>query len=154
MNHHDFRTVIGYGITGRTLNWVRNFLSGRQQRVRIGNECSSRTDVTSGIPQGSILGPVLFTIFINDLPEAISVNCKVFADDIKIYDDSRNHKNIQEDLYKMQKWTETWNLYFNVSKCKVMYMGKKNPKADFYMQIEKEKQKLEPCSCNIIDCKY
>ena len=136
----------GYGITGRTLNWVRNFLSGRQQRVRIGNECSSRTDVTSGIPQGSILGPVLFTIFINDLPEAISVNCKVFADDTKIYDDSRNHKNIQEDLYKMQKWTETWNLYFNVSKCKVMYMGKKNPKTDFYMQIEKEKQKLEPCS--------
>ena len=135
----------GYGITGKTLQWVRSFLTNRLQRVRVGNEYSSMTNVTSGIPQGSILGPVLFTIFINDLPEAIEVNCKVFADDTKIYDNSKNHSKIQKDLYKMQKWTETWNLYFNVAKCKVMYMGKKNPKTVYYMQIEKEKQKLDTC---------
>ena len=134
-----------YGITGKTLQWVRSFLSNRQQRVRVGNDYSSKSKVTSGIPQGSILGPVLFTIFINDLPEAIEVNCKVFADDTKIYDSSKNHAKIQNDLYKMQKWTETWNLYFNVAKCKVMYMGKKNPRIEYYMQIEKEKQKLDPC---------
>ena len=135
----------GYGIVGKTHEWVRSFLSNREQRVRVGNEYSCKTKITSGIPQGSILGPVLFTIFINDLPEAIEVNCKVFADDTKIYDSSQNHTKIQQDLYKMQRWTETWNLYFNVSKCKVMYMGKKNPKTEYYMQIEQEKQKLEAC---------
>ena len=115
----------GYGIIGKTYQWVRNFLSGREQRVRVGNEYSQRTKVTSGIPQGSILGPVLFTIFINDLPEAVNVNCKVFADDTKIYDDTNNHHEIQSDLFKMQEWTEKWNLYFNISKCKVMHIGKK-----------------------------
>ena len=135
----------GYGITGKVLNWVRSFLAGRKQRVRIGNSYSNMTDVTSGIPQGSILGPVLFTIFINDLPDALDVNCKVFADDTKIYDDSKKHNDIQNDLYKMQQWTEKWNLYFNVSKCKVMHIGKRNPQTEYYMKIENDKQKIETC---------
>ena len=117
----------GYGITGSVLHWVRSFLSGRKQRVRVGNSYSSETNVTSGIPQGSILGPVLFTIFINDLPEMIDINCQVFADDTKIYEDSRYKAKIQKDLYNLQEWTEKWNLYFNVAKCKVMHVGKKNP---------------------------
>ena len=135
----------GYGITGKTLEWVRDFLNGRKQRVRLGNAYSSQTDVTSGIPQGSILGPVLFTIFINDLPEAIKVQCKVFADDTKIYEDAKKGKSIQEDLYSMQKWTETWNLYFNVAKCKVMHIGKKNPMNSYYMKIEENNKKLDTC---------
>ena len=135
----------GYGITGQTLNWVRAFLSGRNQRVKIGSSYSSRSEVTSGIPQGSILGPVLFTIFINDLPEALNVHCKVFADDTKIYDDVRNSKEIQRDLYRMQEWTEKWNLYFNVSKCKVMHIGKNNPKTKYFMKIENENQKIDTC---------
>ena len=136
----------GYGINGLTLEWVRSFLSDRKQRVRIGEKFSSMTNVTSGIPQGSILGPVLFTIFINDLPDAINVHCKVFADDTKIYESSKKHTEIQEDLYRMQKWTEEWNLYFNVNKCKVMHIGKKNPRQEYYMKIENEKQKLETCT--------
>ena len=135
----------GYGITGNVLNWVRSFLSGRKQRVRVGNSYSNKTNVTSGIPQGSILGPVLFTIFINDLPEMININCQVFADDTKIYDDSSNSMKIQEDLFNMQKWTEKWNLYFNVAKCKVMHVGKKNPQYEYYMKLEGENQKIGTC---------
>ena len=136
----------GYGIVGKTLQWVRSFLTGRKQRVRVGNSYSNETEVTSGIPQGSILGPVLFTIFINDLPEALNVQCKVFADDTKIYEDVNKKDEIQKDLYTMQEWTEKWNLYFNVSKCKVMHIGKKNPMTSYFMKIENEKQKIETCS--------
>ena len=138
--------MAGYGITGKILDWVRSFLTGREQRVRVGSSFSKNSNVTSGIPQGSILGPVLFTIFINDLPEALTVNCKVFADDTKIYDDAKRSGDIQNDLYKMQNWTEQWNLYFNVTKCKVMHIGKKNPKTSYYMKIENERQKLDTCS--------
>ena len=136
----------GYGISGNILKWVRSFLTGRKQRVRVGKEYSNMTDVTSGIPQGSILGPVLFTIFINDLPDAIKVNCKVFADDTKIYDSTKHKRQIQDDLFMMQKWTETWNLYFNVAKCKVMHIGKKNPETKYYMKIENDLQSLESCT--------
>ena len=136
----------GYGINGNVIGWVRSFLADRKQRVRVGNSYSNKSDVTSGIPQGSILGPVLFTIFINDLPDALKVNCKVFADDTKIYDDTTENKRIQEDLYSMQKWTELWNLYFNVAKCKVMHIGKKNPQHEYFMKIEKEKQRIGTCN--------
>ena len=74
-----------YGITGKLLAWIRDFLKDRKQLVRVGNDYSKYTDVLSGIPQGSILGPVLFTIFINDLPQKINSFCKIVADDTKIY---------------------------------------------------------------------
>ena len=77
-----------YGINGEILNWVEDFLTGRKQRVNVNGKFSSRTDVLSGIPQGSILGPVLFTIFINDLSDEVNSICKIFADDTKIYDSS------------------------------------------------------------------
>ena len=78
----------GYGISGSILNWIRSFLEDRTQRVRVDSEFSSTTKVTSGIPQGSILGPILFTIFINDLPDAIESICKIFAD-------CRRYKDLQ-----------------------------------------------------------
>ena len=135
----------GYGISGKLLGWVRAFLLGRKQQVRVGTSLSEVTEVLSGIPQGSILGPVLFTIFINDLPNLLQSTCKIFADDTKIYNDVNNSDVIQSDLYKMQEWTEVWNLYFNVSKCKVMHLGKKNDCKDYVMKIESCNQKLETC---------
>ena len=135
----------GYGITGKLLDWVRAFLAGRKQQVRVGTEFSEVTNVLSGIPQGSILGPVLFTIFINDLPDSIKSNCKIFADDTKVYNIVENKDTLQADLYKMQDWTDKWKLYFNVSKCKIMHLGKKNTCNDYFMKIDTNIQKLESC---------
>ena len=74
-----------YGIKGKLLNWIRDFLSERQQRVFIKGSSSTWTDIASGVPQGSVLGTTLFLVYINDLPEAIEGLVKIFADDTKVY---------------------------------------------------------------------
>ena len=79
------KKIEAYGTVGKLLNWTRDFLSNRKQRERVGECMSTEKHVTSGIPQGSILGPVLFTIFINDLPDDVNSFCKMFANDTKIY---------------------------------------------------------------------
>ena len=105
-------------------------LSDRKQlRVRVGKEFSSYTSVLSGIPQGSILGPILFTIFINDLPDCAKSCCYIFADDTKIYNKCENHGQIQNNINEFLNWSDTWCLYFNTSKCKVMHSGRKNPQS-------------------------
>ena len=94
----------------------------RNQTVRMGKDWSTRADLMSGIPQGSVLGPILFTSFINDFPECVESCCKVFADDSKIYSLACNCTKIQEDIYRLQEWSDMWNLYFDVTKCMVMYI--------------------------------
>ena len=121
-----------YGITGHLLQWVRAFLSGRTQYVRVGDQHSSTSPVTSGIPQGSILGPILFLIFINDLPDCVESICLIFADDTKIYNQSGNHVLLQKDLDNLREWSERWQLYFNNSKCKCIYYGHNNPEFKYH----------------------
>ena len=75
----------GYGIKRILLEWFKNFLNGRQQRVVINGKTSDWTNVLSGIPQGSVLEPILFIIFLNDLLEVVENVCKLFADDCKLY---------------------------------------------------------------------
>jgi hypothetical protein len=72
----------GYGISGNILEWIKNFLSERKQKVVLNGSISKWTDVTSGIPQGSVLGPILFTIYINDLPDVVQNVAKLFADTV------------------------------------------------------------------------
>ena len=122
-----------YGITGKVLAWIRNFLQDRKQYVRVGDACSGSANVLSGIPQGSILGPILLTIFINDLPHNIESFCKIFADDTKIYNTPKNHKTLQKDLDTLITWSDTWNLYFNTSKCKILHIGRDNPGNQYSM---------------------
>ena len=84
--HQWLTKLASYGILSNVYNWIEDFLSNRSQRVRVGKGWSTKADVLSGIPQGNVLGPILFTTFINDLPECVQSCCKVLADDTKIYD--------------------------------------------------------------------
>lgn len=125
----------GYGITGNVISWVRAFLTGRIQRVKVGEEMSDNAPVLSGIPQGSILGPILFTLFINDLPNSVSSVCKIFADDTKLYNVAKNSDLLQNDIDNLIDWSDTWDLHFNAGKCKVIHFGINNPCHTYTMNI-------------------
>ena len=91
---------------------------------------STWTNVVFGVPQGSVLGPVFFLIYIKDLPQMLSNPCLLFADDTKIYGHIRNHYDIyqlQQDIDKLLKWSEKWQMPFNISKCKSLHIGRTNP---------------------------
>ena len=125
---HSFLTIKleAYGFHGKVLNWLTEFLINRKQRVVIGSAHSNWLDVLSGVPQGSVLGPLLFVIFINDLPEQFQNLCKLFADDSKLLAVIRNSSellSVQEDLDQAVNWSNTWNLGFNLDKCKSMHFG-------------------------------
>ena len=117
-----------YGIRGQVLQWIEAFLSDRTQRVVIDGQMSTPAKVTSGVPQGTVLGPLLFLVFINDLPAAVSSTTRMFADDCLMYrsissiDDT---KQLQEDLDNLQQWESDWLMSFNPDKCEVMSITNK-----------------------------
>ena len=96
---------------------------------------SNWRNVLSGIPQGTVLGPILFVIFINDVPEELKYNmCKLFADDCKLYGPvSTNENKLQLDLNNLENWSKRWQLPFNASKCKVMHFGHHNPTHSYHL---------------------
>ena len=98
-----------YGIKGKTLVWINEFLLTRRQRVVINDSRSEWKDVLSGIPQGSVLGPVLFVIYINSMPNTLKSKLYLFADDAKLYRDITSNKDVellQEDLRKLEEWSK------------------------------------------------
>ena len=122
------------GFEGNILLWLSNFLLGRKQRVNVNSSKSSWTNVTSGVPQGSVIGPLLFVIFINDLPEHIKTHCKLFADDSKLYGKvftEEDQIQLQEDLNACYNWAKRWDMHFHPKKCKVLHIGKHN-RRDIY----------------------
>ena len=129
----------GVGIGGRVLDWIQEWLSGRKQRVVLNGQASTWDDVWSGVPQGSVLGPTLFLIYINDIDKAVEVSgsiLKKFADDTKFAmvvesDDAR--AKFQSGLDNLQTWSEDWQMLFNVTKCKIIHMGKKNQHYSYTM---------------------
>ena len=109
-----------YGITSNTHNWITSFLSNRKQRVSVNGALSDITDVTSGVPQGSVLGPILFLLYINDINENIQSSIRLFADDSIIYrkiNSNIDHQILQTDLIQLEKWSDKWHMQFNISKC-------------------------------------
>ena len=117
-----------YGIRGETHDWIRAFLSNRTQQVVVDGDKSSSAPVTSGVPQGSVVGPILFLVFINDMPESIKARCRLFADDSIIYRDvscDDDAKALQEDLDALHRWELDWGMSFNPSKCHIMHVSRK-----------------------------
>ena len=111
-----------YGVRGHVLHWNKAFLSNRTQTVVLENEKSSQVAVTSGVPQGSVLGPILFLVFINDLPDGIRSKVRLFADDTAVYlavSNLEDAKQLQEDLDRLGDWSLKWDMEFNPSKCTV-----------------------------------
>ena len=125
-----------YGIEGNLLRWISAFLRDRRQRVVLGDSISDWMPVTSGVPQGSVLGPTLFLIFINDMPEVIQSLVKLFADDSKLLSVVKSQQDkllLQEDLDRLLNWTITWKMQFNQKKCKVMRITKKSSSIDLHL---------------------
>ena len=123
-----------HGIDGRVVRWVESWLRGRKQRVCLDGFSSTWAAVLSGIPQGSVLGPVLFLIFINDLEDDIMSMILKFADDTKIFRKVTNSSEglqLQQDLKRLCDWADKWQMEFNTSKCKTMHIGNGNIEYDY-----------------------
>ena len=119
-----------HGICGNTLQWIQSFLIGRTQTVILEGQNSDELTVTSGVPQGSVLGPILFLLYINDLPENVQSQVRLFADDTAIYlavGKQNNPQQLQDDLDQLQKWEELWDMEFNPGKCVVMHIAGSKP---------------------------
>ena len=105
------------GISGNLLNLLSNFLRNRKQRVVLNGQTSSWADVNAGVPQGSILGPLFFLIYINDLADDLSSNAKLFADDTSLFSVIHNAnttaKELNNDLVKINRWAYQWKMSFN-----------------------------------------
>ena len=126
--------IESYGITGKVLNWLESFLSNRSQQVIVNGSFSSPCDVISGVPQGSVLGPTLFLLYINDITEGINSQMKLFADDCLIYrviHNTEDHQALQRDLTTLSKWADKWQMAFNISKCKIMQVSNHHSKSLF-----------------------
>lgn len=120
-----------YGIRSNVLNWISAFLGDRSQRVVVAGEESDSVPVTSGVPQGSVLGPILFLIYINDLPDNIVSQVRLFADDTALYltmEGADDSSVLQQDLDRLSMWETAWDMEFNPSKCQVVQVtGSRKP---------------------------
>ena len=116
------------GVSGKLLDVVMNFLADRSFSVHVGDSKSKSHSIPSGIPQGSVLGPLLFLLYINDLPGELHNYVSLFADDLKMFAPSSTPVRNQDDLDSLSNWQDMWLLKFNVvdEKCKVMHIGKDN----------------------------
>ena len=124
------------GISDDLLNILSDFLRNRKQRVTLNGQSSSWTNVNAGVPQGSILGPLLFLIYINDLPDGLSSNAKLFADDTSLFlvlhDINTSTIELNSDLKKINHWAFQWKMTFNpnCSKQKIRNIQQKIKKGD------------------------
>ena len=120
-----------YGIDGQTHRWVKDFVTGRSQRVIVNRVHSTSVPVQSGVPQGSVIGPALFLIYINDLPDSIQSESRLFADDTIIYRQIHTQQDcllLQQDLQQLERWEQHWQMSFHPDKCiTIRFTRKRHP---------------------------
>ena len=129
------------GINEEITLWIKDYLTDRTQKVIINGKSSEWKPVTSGIPQGSVLGPLLFVIYINDLPNSIISDIYMFADDtniFKIITSDIDCQILQTDLNELKKWTDTWLLELHPDKCKTMTLGKIDHNPRYYLDTTED----------------
>ena len=118
-----------YGITGNLLQWIESFRTGRSQQTRVSQSFSNVTNLFSGVVQGSVLGPLLFVIFINDIVtlfDGSNCKCKLYADDLKLYTELQtdaDHTILQGKLNDVYCWSAKWQLSISYKKCNILCVG-------------------------------
>ena len=135
-----------YGIRGSTHKWITSWLSGRSQKVVIDGHASFPVPVLSGVPQGSVLGPILFLIFINDLSENIRSSVRLFAYDFVLYRNMKSHMDcyiLQDDLNSLAQRETDWQMKFNVAKCHSMRVTRHPPDKHIQFDYTLHQQRLE-----------
>ena len=147
------------GIRSPLLTWIKAFLTNRHQRVVVDGSFSTWAPVISGVPQGSVLGPLLFLIYINDIGDNLASTTKLFADDCALYREVNNAGDaqiLQSDINHLLFWLQRWQLPLNVSKCKVMNISNKktnSPTTYFLNAIRLEWVDTFKYLGVVIDCK-
>ena len=120
-----------YGIRGSTYNWIRAFLTDRTQQVLVEWATSDSISVISGVPQGTVLGPLLFLLFINDLPDCVQSSTRLFADDRILYRQIKSQQDcdiLQDDLNRLAAWEKKWGMAFHPDKCSAIRISRsRNP---------------------------
>ena len=119
--------LYAYGIRGNVLNWISGFLKNRTFKVKVNNSFSDIFDVCSSVPQGSVLGPLLFLLYVNDITSAVKNSyVKLYADDLSVFrviNNTCDAKLLQNDLEYIYQWANLWQLKINFDKCRCMHFG-------------------------------
>ena len=113
-----------HGMGTSIINWIEQWLTDRRQRVVVDGEVSSWKSVLSRVPQGSVLGPILFLVYIDDLEEGVTGDILKFGDDTKLFRKTKeigDEKKLQDDIDKLVRWSEKWQMLFNFGKCKCLH---------------------------------
>ena len=127
-----------FKVSDRAFLWLKSYFTDREQRVVINGKCSTWMSVPSGTPEGSLLSPLLFLCYINDLPDSVKTNCLMFADDVKLYHRVTSHTDcafLQKQLDELCHWSRQWGLALNPTKCKILTISLRRQPVTFVYTI-------------------